>query len=144
MLYLSILFRYKPVWFGFKDVKPVLYKLGCKGPETYANCPAILFGDVTYGSWPVATGHGCIGCTEQGIVFQKPIYSLAEHQSATPPMAYPRIDEARGQGITPESAALAGAAVGAVIGAGQWLQHEWARRLRKKPKKIRSRAHEST
>ena len=95
-----------------------LYKLGCKGPETYANCPAILFGDVTYGSWPVATGHGCIGCTEQGIVFQKPIYSLAEHQSATPPMAYPRIDEARGQGITPESAALAGAAVGAVIGAG--------------------------
>jgi len=26
MLYLSILFRYKPVWFGFKDVKPVLYR----------------------------------------------------------------------------------------------------------------------
>ncbi|HEY6033024.1 MAG TPA: hydrogenase small subunit, partial [Kofleriaceae bacterium] len=27
-----------------------LYKLGCKGPETYANCPSILFGDAGSGS----------------------------------------------------------------------------------------------
>lgn len=39
-----------------------LYKVGCKGPETYANCPAVRFNDV--GSWPVGVGHGCIGCTE--------------------------------------------------------------------------------
>ena len=37
-----------------------LYKLGCKGPETYANCPSILFNDVGTGSWPVGTGHPCI------------------------------------------------------------------------------------
>jgi hydrogenase small subunit/[NiFe] hydrogenase small subunit len=39
-----------------------LYKVGCKGPETFANCPAIRFNDV--GVWPVSVGHGCIGCTE--------------------------------------------------------------------------------
>jgi len=39
-----------------------LYKLGCKGPVTYSNCPAIRFCDV--GVWPVSAGHPCIGCTE--------------------------------------------------------------------------------
>jgi len=39
-----------------------LYKLGCKGPVTYANCPVIGFCDV--GTWPVGSGHPCIGCTE--------------------------------------------------------------------------------
>ncbi len=39
-----------------------LYKVGCKGPVTYANCPAVRFNDV--GTWPVGAGHGCIGCTE--------------------------------------------------------------------------------
>ncbi|MBI5556541.1 MAG: hydrogenase small subunit [Deltaproteobacteria bacterium] len=41
-----------------------LYKVGCKGPGTYANCPAVRFNDV--GTWPVGAGHGCIGCTEPG------------------------------------------------------------------------------
>jgi NiFe hydrogenase small subunit HydA len=39
-----------------------LYKVGCKGPETFSNCPAVRFNDV--GVWPVSVGHGCIGCTE--------------------------------------------------------------------------------
>ena len=39
-----------------------LYKLGCKGPSTYSNCPSVRFNDV--GVWPVACGHGCVGCTE--------------------------------------------------------------------------------
>ncbi len=38
-----------------------LYKLGCKGPMTYNNCPKALFNDFT---WPVAVGHPCIGCSE--------------------------------------------------------------------------------
>lgn len=38
-----------------------LYKMGCKGPATYANCPTARFNDGT--SWPVKTGHGCVGCT---------------------------------------------------------------------------------
>lgn len=38
-----------------------LYKLGCKGPESYGNCPTKRFAEGT--SWPVLAGHGCIGCT---------------------------------------------------------------------------------
>ncbi len=38
-----------------------LYKMGCKGPETMANCPTARFNDGT--SWPVKSGHGCVGCT---------------------------------------------------------------------------------
>lgn len=39
-----------------------LYKVGCKGPQTYSNCPTVEFNDGT--SWPVKAGHGCAGCTE--------------------------------------------------------------------------------
>jgi len=38
-----------------------LYKLGCKGPETFANCPTVRYDEGV--SWPVQAGHGCIGCT---------------------------------------------------------------------------------
>jgi len=53
-----------------------LYKMGCKGPYTYANCSKIKFNDGT--SWPVQAGHGCMGCTEPGFwdtmsPFEKPI-----------------------------------------------------------------------
>ncbi|GLI35784.1 hydrogenase small subunit [Desulforhabdus amnigena] len=39
-----------------------LYQVGCKGPETYNNCPAVKFNEGT--SWPVQAGHPCIGCSE--------------------------------------------------------------------------------
>lgn len=38
-----------------------LYELGCKGPQTFNNCPKVLFNDT---NWPVAAGHPCIGCSE--------------------------------------------------------------------------------
>ncbi len=41
-----------------------LYKVGCKGPYTYANCGHLRFNAGV--SWPVMGGHGCIGCTEIG------------------------------------------------------------------------------
>ncbi|WP_317363466.1 hydrogenase small subunit [Campylobacter helveticus] len=40
-----------------------LFKLGCKGPYTYNNCPKVKFNAKT--SWPVAAGHGCIACSEE-------------------------------------------------------------------------------
>ncbi|RKZ37046.1 MAG: hydrogenase 2 small subunit [Gammaproteobacteria bacterium] len=94
-----------------------LYKLGCKGPETYANCPAILFGDVGSGSWPVGTGHPCFGCTEKGVGFTKGIHQLATVRTHTPPNNFPAIDEPVGQGMTPTAAALLGAVGGVVAGA---------------------------
>ena len=41
-----------------------LYKMGCKGPETFANCPTVGYAGGT--SWNVQAGHGCIGCTMPG------------------------------------------------------------------------------
>jgi Ni,Fe-hydrogenase I small subunit len=38
-----------------------LLKLGCRGPETRANCPTVKWNDGT--NWPVGAGHPCIGCT---------------------------------------------------------------------------------
>lgn len=39
-----------------------LYRLGCKGPNTFNNCPIVRWNSGT--SWPVAAGHGCVGCSE--------------------------------------------------------------------------------
>ena len=39
-----------------------LYKMGCKGPVTYQNCPNIGWNDNT--NWPIGCGHPCIGCAE--------------------------------------------------------------------------------
>ncbi len=39
-----------------------LYHMGCKGPETYHNCPTQRYNEKT--GWPVGSGHGCAGCSE--------------------------------------------------------------------------------
>lgn len=39
-----------------------LYKMGCKGPATFHNCPSVRWNDGV--SWPVGAGHGCVGCSE--------------------------------------------------------------------------------
>jgi hydrogenase small subunit len=95
-----------------------LYKLGCKGPETYANCPTIQFGDAGAGTWPVACGHPCIGCTEQGVGFAKPIHAMAKMKNIEPSVFLPRIVEEKGVGATLGSAAVLAAVAGAAAGAG--------------------------
>ncbi|HEY5733766.1 MAG TPA: hydrogenase small subunit [Gammaproteobacteria bacterium] len=39
-----------------------LYKVGCKGPTTYNACATIKWNNGT--SFPIESGHGCIGCSE--------------------------------------------------------------------------------
>lgn len=39
-----------------------LYKLGCKGPTTYNACATTKWNEGT--SFPIESGHGCIGCSE--------------------------------------------------------------------------------
>lgn len=41
-----------------------LYKMGCKGPTTYNACSTVRWNEGV--SWPVQSGHGCIGCSEDG------------------------------------------------------------------------------
>ncbi|MFZ1643455.1 MAG: hydrogenase small subunit, partial [Candidatus Contendobacter sp.] len=95
-----------------------LYKLGCKGPETHANCPAIGFGDVGEGTWPVGIGHPCFGCTEQGVGFTKPLHALAKVKTYAPPTAFPVVNSAKGEGVSPAAAATVAGVAGLAVGAG--------------------------
>ena len=89
-----------------------LFALGCKGPETHANCSVMHFNE-TPGCWPIGIGHPCFGCTEEGVGFTKFV-----HEAATlPDGAHPPIEPEHG----PTNAGwygVAGLAAGAVIGAG--------------------------
>lgn len=40
-----------------------LYKMGCKGPTTYNACSTVRWNDGV--SFPIQSGHGCIGCSEK-------------------------------------------------------------------------------
>ena len=94
-----------------------LYKLGCKGPATYANCSVLKFNDGV--AWPVGIGHPCIGCTEQGIVFEVPIYQNLNIDKPTAPMAYPGINPEHGVvKASPIAVGVGSAIVGALVGAG--------------------------
>lgn len=39
-----------------------LFKLGCKGPVAFQNCPQIGWNQGT--NWPIGCGHPCVGCSE--------------------------------------------------------------------------------
>jgi hydrogenase small subunit len=39
-----------------------LYRMGCKGPVAFQNCPVVKWNGGT--NWPVGCGHPCIGCSE--------------------------------------------------------------------------------
>jgi hydrogenase small subunit len=98
-----------------------LYKLGCKGPQTHANCSLNDFCEVP-GAWPIGIGHPCVGCTEQGILFggrtkaETAIHTNLPIAQPTAPFAYPGVGPPQGK-IAPVAAGVAGLAIGAVAGA---------------------------
>ena len=93
-----------------------LYKTGCKGPATHANCSIQPFCEVP-GAWPIGIGHPCIGCTEQSMLWRMPMHATVEIDRPTPPDTYPPI-RAEHHVIGPVTAGAAGLAAGAAIGAG--------------------------
>ena len=94
-----------------------LYQIGCKGPETYNNCPTQHYGDAGSSSWPVGTGHPCFGCSEQHVGFHIPLFTQAKVQQPTAGPGYPAVDAAKGTPVTLGAAAVLGAGVGAILGA---------------------------
>lgn len=50
-----------------------LYKLGCRGPETYASCGNMRWWNGL--SYPIQSGHGCIGCTSKNFWDNDPFYA---------------------------------------------------------------------
>ena len=49
-----------------------LYKVGCKGPSTYNSCGIMKWNNGV--SYPIQSGHGCFGCTEENYWDNGPIY----------------------------------------------------------------------
>jgi hydrogenase small subunit len=89
-----------------------LYQMGCKGPVTYHNCPSARWNDGT--SWPVGSGHGCIGCSEPDF-WELGAYNTADIQSVSPPAAYAPVEQ-EDQAISPVSAGVIGGVAGLALG----------------------------
>lgn len=49
-----------------------LYKVGCRGPVTYNSCGVIKWNEGV--SYPIQSGHGCIGCSEKNFWDNGPFY----------------------------------------------------------------------
>jgi hydrogenase small subunit len=49
-----------------------LYKMGCRGPTTYNSCGIIRWNSGV--SYPIQSGHPCIGCSEAGFWDDSPFY----------------------------------------------------------------------
>ena len=78
-----------------------LYKLGCKGPTTYNACSTVGWNGGV--SFPIQSGHGCIGCSEENFWDQGSFYD--------------RLTTIPGFGIESNADTVGGIAAGAV-GAG--------------------------
>ena len=93
-----------------------MYKLGCKGPATHANCSRKHFGEVD-GAWPIGIGAPCHGCTEQALAFNVPTWQTIEIERKNPPDTYAPVHDEK-PGISPVATGVAGAIGGAIVGAG--------------------------
>jgi hydrogenase small subunit len=50
-----------------------LYKIGCRGPNTYNACGVVKWNNGV--SFPIQSGHPCIGCSEPGFWDNSPFYN---------------------------------------------------------------------
>jgi len=93
-----------------------LYKLGCKGPVTHANCSVQHFDDVV-GAWPIGIGHPCVGCTEKSQAFTVPMFTTADIPNPQPSWLFPPVNPNRAP-MSPMSTGVGGLVGGALLGAG--------------------------
>jgi hydrogenase small subunit len=83
-----------------------LFELGCKGPTTYNACATVKWNGGT--SFPIESGHPCLGCSEPGFWDGGSFYSA---------LSAPRWGKA-GEASPREVAALAGTAAAAGVAIG--------------------------
>ncbi|MBN8759833.1 MAG: Ni/Fe hydrogenase [Thiobacillus sp. 65-69] len=88
-----------------------LFELGCKGPVTKNACATVKWNGGT--SWPVESGHGCLGCSEPDFWDAGGFYKA---------LSTPARPLELGAG-----ALLAGAAVGAAVGVSNHTKKRQAR-----------------
>jgi hydrogenase small subunit len=89
--------------------------MGCKGPVTFHNCPAVRYNDGV--SWPVQSGHGCIACSEPDF-WELGLYNQADLTAYgfTPPTTYAPVQQPTAN-LDPFSAGVIGAVAGIAVGA---------------------------
>ena len=98
-----------------------LYKMGCKGPNTYNACGVIRWNNGV--SFPIQSGHPCIGCSETNFWDNGPFY---EHLKSFPGFGIESTADNVGLGL--------GIATGVAIGA-----HAVATNIRKRKLIIKGR-----
>jgi hydrogenase small subunit len=104
-----------------------LYKLGCKGPATHANCSTLHFNE-TVDAWPIGVGHPCFGCTEQKLGFRVALHQTVDIDRPTPPDSYPAVG-AKQNTVGAIATGIAGLAVGAGLGAAAVSRNKFAREV---------------
>ncbi|MES9850280.1 MAG: hydrogenase small subunit [Candidatus Thiodiazotropha sp. L084R] len=80
-----------------------LFRLGCKGPMTYNACATTKWNQGT--SWPVESGHGCLGCSEPDFWDAGGFYNA---------LSIPDSDISRNAGYVVGAGVALGAAAGAI------------------------------
>jgi hydrogenase small subunit len=88
-----------------------LYKLGCKGPVTHADCPVRLWNSGT--NWCVGANGPCIGCCEPGFPDTVSPFKKQEAIYGVTPPEWVAPMETEGKGFNPGVAAAIGVAAGA-------------------------------
>lgn len=86
-----------------------LYKVGCKGPMTYNSCGTIKWNNGV--SYPIQSGHGCIGCSEDDFWDNGPLY---ERLTALPGFGIESTADAVGKAVA--GALAVGVGIHAVAG----------------------------
>jgi hydrogenase small subunit len=82
-----------------------LYKMGCKGPVAFQNCPNVRWNGGT--NWPIGCGHPCIGCSEPD--FWDRMTPFYQHLTGVPGFgAASNVDTIGGLAVLGVGAAFAG------------------------------------
>jgi len=77
-----------------------LYKMGCRGPVTYNSCGVIKWNAGV--SYPIQSGHGCIGCSEAHFWDNGPFY---QHLASFPGFGIETTADKVGLGVAAVTAA---------------------------------------
>jgi hydrogenase small subunit len=107
-----------------------LYKLGCKGPSTHANCSVNHFCEVV-DAWPIGLGHPCFGCTEKDVAFRIPLFNTTNIERPTPPDTYPEVNPVQGE-VSPWATGAAGLVAGALLG-GSYMTAKYLSKVEAPP-----------
>jgi len=96
-----------------------LYKMGCRGPVTYNACSVTKWNNGI--SYPIQSGHGCIGCSEKDFWDNGPFY---QHLASFPGFGIESTADRIGTGLAAVTAAgIAAHAVTTNIRKRKEIQH---------------------